>query len=131
MQLPLRAIFSVTLALWTAGCSAEVEVPGEPDAPESEPKTCQLPVRLRLEPKSGGEACEPIECDIWAGHGRHLSCPADEWTNPTFAGCSVWDCECEQPGDRGGKFVADFSTGEVVDTRGHQSQCTYTIVPME
>jgi hypothetical protein len=90
----------------------------------AKPLTCDLvagPIDLvpaaDNPPGCGGIA----SCEVWFGHGQHLSCPAGYSEDP-FVACDIWDCLCEEDG-----FVANFATSEVVDTRDPERTCRYTL----
>lgn len=94
------------------------------------PLTCDVVAGpIDLVPDAGNPAvCRgAVRCEVWFGHGQHLSCPgrgdADE---PSFVECSIWDCVCTifEEDD----FAADFASGDVVDARAGVS-CLYTLVP--
>ena len=92
------------------------------------PRVCDLvagPIELVPAADNPPGCVGAMTCDVWFGHGQHLSCPADGWTMPAFAGCDIWDCLCEDYPPSG--FVADFSTGEVLDTRAPGRTCRYTL----
>lgn len=128
----VAALVAGLLAVLAAGCADGPVVLDDASAPVADagPRVCSLVegiVRLTPDAANPPGCAETIGCRVWFGHGQHLSCPEDEWTDPSFAGCSIWDCLCTDRETE--RFVADFSTGEVVDTRDTARTCRYTIEP--
>ena len=127
--------FSLAVALvasLAAGCTEHHVAPDDASAPavDAGPRVCSLAegiVRLTPDAANPPGCAEAVSCRVWFGHGQHLSCPDDEWTEPSYAGCSIWDCLCTDLETE--RFVADFSTGEVVDARDGARTCRYTIEP--
>lgn len=96
------------------------------------PKSCELdsgPIALLAE-AANPTACEgSMTCEVWFGHGQHLRCPDYASAGPRYVECDVWDCVCSVYGEAG--FVADFSTGEVVDARVPGRVCRYRLEAIE
>lgn len=130
MRQPPIFRLAVAIAVLTGCAEHHVPVSDAGTAPPADagPRTCELVAgNLRLVPVAGNPpGCTGgVLCRLWFGHGQHLSCPADEWVDSSFAYCDVWDCLCVDGATE--RFVADFSTLEVADTRGEQA-CRYTLV---
>lgn len=94
------------------------------------PLTCDVVAGpIDLVPDAGNPTvCRgAVRCEVWFGHGQHLSCPGrGDAGEPSFVECSIWDCVCTifEEDD----FAADFATGDVVDARPGVT-CRYTLVP--
>jgi len=74
----------------------------------------------------------PIRCDIWFGHGQHLSCPGrNDADAGAFVECSILECVClvYEEDAFADDFAADFASGEVVDARAPGLTCRYTLAP--
>jgi hypothetical protein len=123
------------LALTASGCPAShrliadvgpsIETPDGGDGSDA-PRSCSVsegPLVMRGNPSNAAGCDASYRCELWAGHGQHLSCPPRGAPATSFEGtCSIWDCLC----DDGSGFLADFSTNDATVTRDGLA-CRYTL----
>lgn len=138
----LRAVvlgcFAPLASIAFAGCGALVVFEDETDSDTtisgqggSVPLTCDVtagPINLVPAPGNPSECRGGMSCEVWAGHGQHLSCPGFASSEPTFIECDIRDCLCTRYEED--DLVANFATGEVVDTRSDVT-CRYVLVPSD
>jgi hypothetical protein len=121
-----------------AACGGIVVFDEEGDATRNDgaggaaPLTCDLvagPIDLVPVEDNPAGCRGAVSCEVWFGHGQHLSCPRWSETDPPFVECDVRDCLCTIHEEE--RFVANFATGEVIDTRDPNMTCRYTLEPAE
>lgn len=133
----LALVLPISAGAFSA-CSADVVLDDEGDADGNEagggaaPLTCEVePGPIELVPVAGNppQCLAAQSCEVWFGHGQHMSCPYGIYESPPFVECSIWDCLCTVYEEEG--FVANFATGEVIDTRDPGLTCRYRLTPVE
>jgi hypothetical protein len=130
----LLLVASLVFASAITACGANVTVDDEGGGAEggAAPLTCDLEAGpIDLVPLAGNppQCRGVVSCEVWFGHGQHLSCPYGFTKEPAFVECDIWDCLCS-PFEED-DFVANFATGEVVDTRDPNVTCRYTLTPAQ